>query len=92
MSNITRRGFLHIASAAAVSVTALDGIEAVECQHSSNTRNLKDGWLVQSSAVVQESGESLSHAGFEPEGWYRTAIPSTVLSALVKNKVYPDPR
>ena len=92
MSNITRRGFLHIASAAAVSVTALDGIEAVERQRNSNTRNLKDGWLVQSSAVVQESGESLSHAGFEPEGWYRTAIPSTVLSALVKNKVYPDPR
>jgi exo-1,4-beta-D-glucosaminidase len=52
---------------------------------------LRDGWTIQSSAKVAEKGETLSTAGFTPQGWYSTQAPSTVLAALVENKVYPDP-
>jgi hypothetical protein len=52
---------------------------------------LRDGWAIQSSAKVAENGEALSTAGFTPQGWYSTQAPSTVLAALVQNKVYPDP-
>ena len=36
-------------------------------------------------------GEAISTAGFDAKGWYQTSIPSTLLAALVENKVYPDP-
>ncbi len=52
---------------------------------------LQQGWMIQSSAKAQASGETLSRPGFKPEGWYPTNIPSTVFAALVKNKVYPNP-
>jgi exo-1,4-beta-D-glucosaminidase len=52
---------------------------------------LHDGWTLQSSAQVPEKGETLSTAGFTPQGWYSIQVPSTVLAALVENKVYPDP-
>ncbi len=53
-----------------------------------HTMNLEEGWLIQSSAKCGEKGKTLSTPGFNPEGWYPTAVPSTVLAALVKNKVY----
>ena len=53
---------------------------------------LKDGWLLKSSAEVPEDGDVVSTARFAPQKWYPTAVPSTVLSALVKNGVYPDMR
>src|SRR5437773_869725 len=37
---------------------------------------LREGWQVRSSSS---------------DKWYPTAVPSTVLAALVANKVYPDP-
>ncbi|MCQ2142405.1 MAG: beta galactosidase jelly roll domain-containing protein, partial [Bacteroidales bacterium] len=46
---------------------------------------LREGWAVQSSAVV---GRGLPEA---TEGWYKTSIPATVLTALVRNGVYPNP-
>jgi len=52
---------------------------------------LKEGWEIRSSTQVKESGEIISTSGFKPEGWYPTSVPSTVLTALVKNGVYPDP-
>ena len=52
---------------------------------------LRDGWTIQSSAKVTEKGEELSTASYVPHGWYSTQTPSTVLAALVENKVYPDP-
>jgi len=53
--------------------------------------NLRDGWMLQSSEKISEKGEALSTVGFKPVDWYRTSVPSTVLAALVENKVYPDP-
>ncbi len=52
---------------------------------------LHEGWLLQSSEKVGEGGARISTTAFKPEGWYATSVPTTVLAALVDNKVYPDP-
>ena len=52
---------------------------------------LKENWEVQSSAKVAEKGEVISTPDFRPQGWYPSQVPSTVVAALVINKVYPDP-
>ncbi len=57
----------------------------------SPTLALRDGWMLQSSAKIDPKGEVLSTAQFQPEDWYSVTVPTTVVAALVKNKVYPDP-
>ncbi len=52
---------------------------------------LRDGWSLQSSCKVEKPGEVLSTAKFAPAGWYSVSVPTTVVAALVKQKVYPDP-
>lgn len=52
---------------------------------------LNENWLIQSADSIQNSGEKLSSVNYEPENWFNTDIPTTVLSALAKNEVYPDP-
>ena len=51
----------------------------------------EEGWAIQSSDFVGETGEIISTIEFSPVGWYPTSVPSTVLAALVENGVYPDP-
>ena len=53
--------------------------------------NLDRDWQIQSSAKVQDGGAALSSAAYRPSGWYAATMPSTVVAALVANKVYPDP-
>jgi exo-1,4-beta-D-glucosaminidase len=64
--------------------------QAKVAQTSSKLR-LADGWMLQSSSKVDQSGETLSKAGFQPRGWYPVNVPTTVVSALVKHKILPDP-
>ncbi len=52
---------------------------------------LKQGWRIQSSAALKEGGEALSTAGYKAAGWYGATVPSTVVGALVEDKVFPDP-
>jgi exo-1,4-beta-D-glucosaminidase len=52
---------------------------------------LTENWQLQSAAKVGETGAVISTTGFRPGGWYPTAVPATVLAALVENDVYPDP-
>jgi len=52
---------------------------------------LRQGWAIQSSTEVRETGGVLSTPSFQPRGWYRATLPGTVLSALVESRVYPDP-
>jgi exo-1,4-beta-D-glucosaminidase len=52
---------------------------------------LRQGWVIQSSADVRETGAALSLASFRSTGWYATTAPTTVFSALVAAKKYPDP-
>ena len=53
--------------------------------------NLAGGWSIQSSAKVTQKGDEIASTGFRPDGWYAATVPSTVIAALVNNKVYPDP-
>jgi len=52
---------------------------------------LRQGWALQSSSKVAESGVTLSSRAFRPQGWYKTTIPSTVLAAQVAAGDFPDP-
>ncbi|HZY26443.1 MAG TPA: glycoside hydrolase family 2, partial [Bacteroidales bacterium] len=52
---------------------------------------LKDNWAIQSSKEIKAEAKTISMTGFKAEGWYPTSVPTTVLAALVANKVYPDP-
>jgi exo-1,4-beta-D-glucosaminidase len=40
---------------------------------------------------VTESGDVISTAKYVPKGWYTVTVPTTVVAAMVKQKVYPDP-
>jgi len=52
---------------------------------------LHEGWAVQTSVNVRETGAAISTPGFKAQDWYPATLPSTVLSALVHDRVYPDP-
>jgi exo-1,4-beta-D-glucosaminidase len=52
---------------------------------------LGDGWNLQSSAKVPQKGEDISVSDFETKDWYAVSVPTTVVAALVKQKVFPDP-
>jgi len=52
---------------------------------------LDQGWQMQSSAVIGDDGAQLSMPGQLRDTWYKTDVPTTVLSALIRHGVYPDP-
>jgi exo-1,4-beta-D-glucosaminidase len=52
---------------------------------------LREGWTLQSSANVAAGGEAVSSVGFPTSGWHRATVPTTVVSALVKDGTFPDP-
>jgi exo-1,4-beta-D-glucosaminidase len=52
---------------------------------------LRDGWQLQSSTKITGTGADVSSVGYAAQGWYPASVPSTVLAALVADKVYPDP-
>src|SRR5450755_4306132 len=52
---------------------------------------LGENWFIQPSTDVPADGAAISAVGFPTRGWYPATLPSTVLSALVEDKVYPDP-
>ncbi|HYL95779.1 MAG TPA: beta galactosidase jelly roll domain-containing protein, partial [Terriglobales bacterium] len=52
---------------------------------------MAEGWALQSSARVSDSGQMLSLPGHGTTGWYTTTVPATVLTTLVNHKVYPNP-
>ena len=56
-----------------------------------NTIFLRENWAIRSSANLKDKGNIISQPGYVTKDWYPTSVPSTVLAALVANKVYPDP-
>src|SRR5579859_1417435 len=52
---------------------------------------LAEGWMLQTSSKVEQRGEFISTPRFQPKGWYEVTVPTTVVAALVKHKVLPDP-
>lgn len=55
-------------------------------------QELREDWQLQSSFLVKDDGRAISSAAYRPEKWFSTDVPTTVLNALVKHGVYPDPR
>src|SRR5678815_1869538 len=62
---------------------------AQNSSHAEATLSLRDGWSLQSSGKVDAKGETLSTPAFRPKDWYEVSVPTTVVAALVKHKVYP---
>jgi exo-1,4-beta-D-glucosaminidase len=52
---------------------------------------LREGWMIQSSADVSAPAELVSTHAYTPSGWYKASVPCTVIAALVRQRVYPDP-
>ena len=57
----------------------------------SSQLQLRENWFIQPSTDVHADGAAISTVGFSTRDWYPATLPSTVLSALVEDKVYPDP-
>src|SRR5258708_21125935 len=53
--------------------------------------SLGDGWGLQSSAKLTEGGDVISTTKFLPKNWHSVTVPTTVVAAMVKQKVYPEP-
>jgi exo-1,4-beta-D-glucosaminidase len=76
--------------AVAVSFAGLLVCSPVNAQ-TANARLQLKSWEIQSHAKADADGATISTASFQPRGWYPATVPSTVVAALVANKVYPDP-
>ncbi len=53
---------------------------------------LVDGWKLQCWALAGRDAASVSTPNADCSGWHETTVPATVLTALIKQGVYPDPR
>ncbi|HET7440419.1 MAG TPA: glycosyl hydrolase family 2, partial [Terriglobales bacterium] len=72
-------------------VAALFGQTSPPRHQGSAKFSLRGGWQLQSSVQVQQKGEVISTPDFATKGWHPATVPTTVVAALVKEKVYPDP-
>jgi beta-galactosidase/beta-glucuronidase len=52
---------------------------------------ISSGWKLQSKRKVSQAGNVVSQATFHPEAWYPAVVPGTILTALVDDKIYPEP-
>jgi len=54
---------------------------------------LREGWALQSSVKVAETGEAISSTTFQPRAndWLKATVPTTVVAAQVKSGLLPDP-
>ena len=75
-----------LAAAAALALAACG--PRTEREH---TVQLSERWSIQASASVTAPAEKISAPGFDTTGWYPTAVPATVMAALVGNGFYKDP-
>ncbi len=48
-------------------------------------------WTMQSSLLVKAKEEKIADGGYKDNSWYKVEVPTTILRALVKEGVYPDP-
>ena len=69
-------------------MTALAVILALAAR--AETQTLSKGWLVQSSAKVQITGDVLSTPAANVTGWYEATVPSTIMGVLTTDGVEPE--
>lgn len=56
-----------------------------------SSQDLAKGWTLQSADKAGAQGAEISRPGFGTTGWLPTAVPATVMAALVQNGVHKDP-
>ena len=61
-------------------VAALALLSAVLC-FGQTSLQLHEGWVLQSSGQVSETGDVISTTSYVPKGWIATTVPSTVVAA-----------
>ncbi|HEY4196229.1 MAG TPA: hypothetical protein VGM63_11880, partial [Mucilaginibacter sp.] len=49
---------------------------------------LKDDWQMQSALKDPTPATTVSQNQFDPKGWYKISVPSTIIAGLLANKVY----
>ncbi|MBN2594581.1 MAG: hypothetical protein JXA81_13825 [Sedimentisphaerales bacterium] len=54
-------------------------------------RTFLDCWKIQSNDRLASDGSQISRPGFKTKPWYKSRVPSTVLSALVEAGEYAEP-
>jgi len=50
-----------------------------------------EGWSLQSSAHVTETGQTVSASAYRAKDWHTAVVPGTVIGSLVNDKTVPDP-
>ncbi|MGH9535981.1 MAG: glycoside hydrolase family 2 protein, partial [Terriglobales bacterium] len=48
-------------------------------------------WKIQSAAHFSAGGAAVARPGFATAGWFPARVPGTVVSNLVRDKIYPNP-
>ena len=61
-------------------------------QNNDNGNMILSNWYLKSTVVEKSGGRQISAGHYYGKDWYSIHVPSTVLNAMVENKVYPDPR
>ncbi len=74
-----------------LSFSSLISAQEASRPHPDSALSLREGWNLQSSCKVEAKGEAVSTLAFQPKDWYAVTVPTTVVAALVKHRVYPDP-
>lgn len=83
-------GFLFLCLVLSL-LAAAPGLGAELSLPDAATVTLAGGWQLRSSDGLAAGGAELSQPGFDGAGWTPTAVPSTVLAALVKSGEVKDP-
>ena len=52
---------------------------------------LHEGWELQSACKLEATGDAIAIDSFQPDGWLKTTVPSTVLASQAAAGVFPDP-
>lgn len=67
-------------------------LEPVNCQNNPVKQEKLTRFELQSSALISSSGTEISSTEYKSKVyWFPVTVPSTVLTGLVANKIYPDP-
>ncbi len=85
------RGFAFVSAFVVISLFTAALLAQSQPAPARPTLTLSSGWNLQSTGKVAETGDIISKPAYEPKGWYTVTVPTTVVAALVKQKVYPDP-
>ena len=88
MRNLLKTVVIYLAAMAATACTAFAAPAGLS---GSPELLLRQNWFIASSADVHDGGAAISMPGYSTRDWYPATVPTTVLSALVKDQVYPYP-